>query len=99
MRFILPLAVLLLACTVAAQAPDFEPAYQLLCNGTIIDVGYYAAPSIVDWDGDGINDMILGQFTSGYIRFYKNVGTNDSPLFTSFSYLQADGINITMGSG
>jgi hypothetical protein len=50
-------------------------------------------------DGDGLNDLILGQFSYGYIRFYKNVGTNDAPVFTSFQYLQADGVNIQMGYG
>jgi hypothetical protein len=99
MRFILPLAALLATCIAAAAVPDFEPEYQLECNGSIIDVGYYAAPCVVDWDLDGVMDLILGQFTSGYIRFYKNVGTNSAPVFTSFSYLQADGSNITMGSG
>ncbi len=99
MRFILPLAALLCTCMVAAAVPDFENEYMLQCSGTTIDVGYYAAPCIVDWDGDGLQDLILGQFTSGYIRFYKNVGSNDSPLFTSFTYLYADGIRIAMGSG
>jgi hypothetical protein len=69
------------------------------CNGSNIDVGYYGAPAIADWDGDGVKDMILGQFSYGNIRFYKNVGTNASPLFTSYSMLQADGSNITLPYG
>jgi hypothetical protein len=99
MRFILPLAALLVTCMVAAEVPDFEPEYQLQCAGSTIDVGYYAAPCIVDWDGDGVDDLILGQFTSGKIRFYKNEGTNANPVFNSYSFLQADGSDITMGAG
>ena len=37
---------------------------------------------MVDWDLDGLKDLILGQFSYGYIYFYKNVGTNSAPIFT-----------------
>lgn len=94
------LLLLLLVSTVAfSQTFSFASPYNLQSGGTTIDVGYYAAPCVVDWDGDTLKDLILGQFSSGYIRFYKNEGSNDAPVFNSFSYLQADGVNITMASG
>ncbi len=99
MKFVIVLCLLLMATGVFGQAPGFEPSYQLIAGGSIIDVGYYGAPCIVDWDLDGVQDLILGQFTSGYIRFYKNFGTNASPVLNSFSYLQADGSNISMAYG
>jgi hypothetical protein len=99
MRYAILACSLLFVSLSAAQAPSFEPSYRLECAGTDIDVGYYAAPFVVDWDGDGVQDLILGQYSSGYIRFYKNEGTNESPVLNSFSYLQADGLNITMGYG
>ena len=82
-----------------AVVPDFDPEYQLECAGTVIDVGYYAAPCIADWDLDGVDDLVLGQFTSGNIRFYPNDGTNANPVFNSWSYIQSDGVNITVPSG
>lgn len=92
-------ALLLLPALALSQSFTFAAPYNLQCAGTTIDVGYYGAPCVVDWDGDGLKDLILGQFTSGYIRFYKNEGTNASPVFNSFTYLYADGVIITMAYG
>jgi hypothetical protein len=82
-----------------ADAPDYQSFLYMECAGNQIDVGYYGAPCIADWNGDGVKDMILGQFTSGRIRFYANENTNDSPVFNSYSMLKADGSNITLPSG
>lgn len=82
-----------------AQAPSYDPYNYMYSNGSAIDVGYYGAPCIADWNGDGAKDMVLGIFTSGNIRFYANENTNDSPVFNSYQNLQADGVNITLPSG
>jgi hypothetical protein len=97
MRIFLPL--LALAGLLLGWTPTWLPEYQLTAAGTIIDVGYYAAPCVVDWDGDGVKDLILGQFSNGSIRFYKNQGTNAAPEFTTFEYLYADGSIITLPYG
>ena len=46
-----------------------------------IDVGNYAAPQLVDVDGDGLLDLIIGN-ADGTISYYKNTGTKTSPAFT-----------------
>jgi len=97
LRFLL--AVVAVAGISSAWPPSWQTEYQLTCAGTIIDVGYYAAPCVVDWDGDGLKDLVLGQFTSGNIRFYRNEGTNAAPVFNSYELLYADGIPITLPSG
>lgn len=99
MKRIAPLLVLALTGFALAQAPGFEPSYMLECSGSPIDVGYYGSPCVVDWDGDDVQDLVLGQFSNGNIRFYQNEGTNADPVLNSFSYLQADGSNIAMGYG
>jgi hypothetical protein len=91
--------VVFLAGLAAAWPPVWETEYQLQSGGSTIDVGYYAAPCIVDWDLDGLKDLILGQFSSGYIYFHKNVGTNDAPVLNGGSLLYADGSPITMAYG
>ncbi|MCK5063871.1 MAG: hypothetical protein KAQ97_01240 [Candidatus Fermentibacteraceae bacterium] len=78
--------------SVYAAVGSFSAAGVLYCGGSRIDVGSYAAPLAVDWDGDGNKDLICGQFDGGYIRYYPNTGTNESPVFNNFFYL-LDGAN------
>jgi hypothetical protein len=82
------LAPLILACTLSSGGPvEFTYAGDLKCAGSRIDVGSYAAPLMVDWDGDGLQDLICGQFDFGRIRFYRNEGSPGSPVFNGFTYL------------
>ncbi len=92
-------AILVLVSGVLLAAPSFGPFTWVEDSGNRIDVGYYGAPCVVDWDGDGLKDLILGQFSSGNIRFYQNIDSNDSPIFTGYRYIQSDGANITLPYG
>ena len=100
----LKLTVLALACLIAAplalaEIPRFAEPELIQDGGVPIDVGYYAAPMMFDWDLDGRKDMVAGQFGSGYIRFYPNVGDDSAPVFSGFEYLSASGAQITLPSG
>lgn len=92
-------AVILLAGFVMASTPIFGPYSWIDATGGRIDVGYYGAPCIVDWNEDGLKDLVLGQFASGKIRFYPNSGSNDSPVFTGYSFIKSDGVDITLSYG
>ena len=64
----------------------------------------YASPSMVDWDHDGITDILLGEFVigdplGGKIRFYKNRGSNNSPVFSDFVFIKAGGKDIAVTAG
>jgi hypothetical protein len=82
---------------VFAQAPHYQTYYCQECAGIAIDVNYYAAPCVADWDGDGIKDLIVGNWeatatpSDGYVLFFANENTNDNPVFNSYSLLEADG--------
>lgn len=95
--------IIMLVLGVAAAAavpPEFYPYTLVHANGVPIEVtSGHADPCVIDWDGDGIQDLLLGQYGSGNIRFYANSGTNDSPIFTVFEYVQADGSPISVPSG
>jgi len=96
-RWVVPL---FLVCAIGAgAAPAFAPYTAVYASGTMIDVGYYGAPCVVDWDGDGLKDLILGEFSYGKIRFYHNSDSNDSPVLTSFTYIQSNGADITLPYG
>jgi len=90
---------LLICGTAMAVSPVFEPFTWMYASGTLIDVGYYGAPCVVDWDADGLKDLVLGEFSYGKIRFYHNSDSNDSPVLTGFTYIQSDGVDITLPYG
>ncbi len=98
MKILLMLVVMATGLCIA-QAPEYQSYYYQQCAGTAIDVGYYGAPCVADWNGDGEKDMVLGIFTGGNIRFYENENTNDSPVFNSYTTLKADGTTIVLPSG
>ena len=100
MRLSLLLAVALLVCTVLATPPMFDDYTLVYANGIPIQVTTgHADPCVKDWDGDGVQDLLLGQYGGGNIRFYANQDSNDSPVFTTFEYLEADGTPISVPSG
>ena len=81
------IVLLILTAALSSDIVEFQSAGSLECDGLKIDVGSYAAPLMVDWNGDGLKDLICGQFDFGRIRYYPNVGTNSSPVFEEYFYL------------
>lgn len=86
--------------TLFAIPPMFNDYTWVYANGSPIQVsGGHADPCVVDWDNDGIQDLLLGQYTNGNIRFYRNSGTNAVPVFTTFEYIKADEAVISLPYG
>lgn len=63
-----------------------------------VDIGH-AAPLFVDFDGDGLEDLLVGQFGEGKLRIYKNHGTKGNPIFKDFEWFKAGGELGTVPSG
>ena len=86
----------LLLSGASAQRTQFEAPVQLKADGKLIDVGDdvgYAGPKLVDWDGDGKQDLLVSTFR-GSIRFFQNVGSANRPKFSEKAPLAAEGAPI-----
>lgn len=47
-----------------------------------VDQPGYACPTLADLNGDGKEELIVGQFKQGKMRMYENISTeSDSPMF------------------
>lgn len=74
-----------------------EPKVVLQRNGDIFS-GSLTVPNVVDWDGDGVLDIVSGN-SEGRLLFFKNNGTNREPAFALSQYICAAGEPICIRPG
>jgi hypothetical protein len=75
------------------QTSSLKKPYRVESSGNIIDTGGsngHSAPSVVDLDGDGLKDLVVGDF-GGRFQLHRNVGSKTKPLYESGGYLQSAG--------
>lgn len=72
---------LLLNTAGPGAAPTYELAGALTADGSAIDVGQIATPQLFDLDGDGKQDLIIGE-RNGSIKFFRNTGGPGGFSFT-----------------
>lgn len=84
-------AVLVFA--VNGVSSELEEPIPVRVAGCPLDVEHsgHAAPCVADFDGDGVNDLLVGEFYQGRLRVYRNVGTNAEPSFEDYFVFQ-DGV-------
>ncbi len=92
----------LMTCAASAQF-DFGPEQLVQAGGADIEVPGYSVPSFVDWNNDGLCDLIVGEGSGGYpakVRIYLNEGTPSAPAFADYLYAQSGNEDlICEGSG
>lgn len=102
MKKSIPLAVaaLVAAWPCHAAVPQLQQGVKLRANGQDIDVEVgHLVPWVMDWNGDGKKDLVVGQFKEGRIRLYLNQGTDAEPVFRGFQLLEAGGKPIRLDAG
>jgi len=61
------------------ESPTFGDGLLLQVAGEPIDVGSDAVPAVIDLEGDGDKDLLVGS-ASGTLNLYKNTGTDSDPV-------------------
>jgi hypothetical protein len=79
---------------------NFGPEEIIQAEGVDILVPGYSVPSFVDWNNDGLRDLIIGQGSGSYppgkVRVYLNVGTESEPQFLDYFFVQSNGTDLTV---
>jgi hypothetical protein len=71
--------------------PKFgAPQLLLTADGKPLDVGWGAAPCAVDWDGDGLTDLLCGA-ERNCVLFFRNEGTRREPRLVNKGFVRVDG--------
>jgi hypothetical protein len=86
--------VMSMGMTVAlASASEFEPPRQLLAGGKPIDVQRlgHSAPFVGDFDNDGLDDLLVGEFSDGRLRIFRNIGSRAEAKFDTYHWFEAGG--------
>lgn len=80
---------------IAKAVATFTEPVRLTFEGEPIKVEApgYASPCFADVDGDGSRELLVGQFSGGKIRVFKNLKDND---FSSSEWLKAGGSVATV---
>ena len=74
---------------------------QCVKDGSVnLDVASYGAPCLLDLQGDGNRDLMVGEYLGsapnaiGKVRVYLNWNTDENPRFDGWSHLQAAGVDL-----
>ncbi|MHC4533302.1 MAG: hypothetical protein ACYS6K_05055 [Planctomycetota bacterium] len=81
-----------------SQVLNLGPEEIIQANGADIQVPGYSVPSLVDWNNDNLQDLVIGEgsgFGDAKVRVYLNVGTEAEPVFADYFYAQSEGSDLT----
>lgn len=100
MKTLLPFAILFAMTAGSALAQEvpatsiFHPPVPLKADGKIISTGQawgHSAPAVVDLNGDGLEDLVVGDF-GGKFRRYLNTGAENAPVYGKGELIEAGGV-------
>jgi hypothetical protein len=79
------------------SVPVFGDSTPVLHNGNPF-TDYRCVPLLLDLDGDGKRDLVLGEWYSS-VRLYSNVGTDTNPVFNTYvNLVEPDPVNFENGN-
>ena len=84
------------------QGSDSEPLFtsplEIEIEGNAVDVGSFAAPFVTDWNGDGKQDLLVGD-GDGFIHLYLDVSTTGEPQLMPAGLIQVNGQDLQVDEG
>lgn len=80
------------------QEPRFDRIRYFEQVDPYVKSGALSRPVAVDWNGDGLLDILSGN-SAGYLQYFENTGTRRAPAFTDRGYLQAAGRPVRRVAG
>jgi hypothetical protein len=82
------------------QSDELATPFQLHIAGALHQVPLgHLAPRFWDWDGDGLEDLLLGQFEGGRLAIHRNIGRRGRPRFAPAVWFEAGGGPGTIPAG
>jgi hypothetical protein len=76
--------------TIPDLSPELQQPFKVMAGKEAIDVEIgHAAPFFADVTGDGVKDLLVGQFGEGKLRIYTNIGTRTDPKFDKYEWFKA----------
>ncbi len=82
----------------ADGAPVFANPVPVLQEQADLYAGTLPVPVVVDWNGDGRLDLLAGN-SEGFVLFFENIGTDESPAFLPATRVRAGGREIQVQAG
>jgi hypothetical protein len=88
------------ALNVIAAPGELAPPFRAEANGKPIDMSFgSAAPFAIDFDGDGLFDLMVGQRGDCTLKIFKNTGTRTEPRFGVSAIFKAGGVDASLPGG
>lgn len=89
----------LLAGAASADMPGIVQGVKIK-NGTIeLKLSGDTNPTVVDWNNDGLKDLLVGEYQGGYITLFLNQGTDINPVFDGGTKVESNGLPISVSFG
>ena len=91
--------LILSAGSALADMPGIAPGFKIKNNSIDLQLSGQTNATVVDWNNDGLKDLLVGEYIGGFITLFLNQGTNLNPLFSGGVKIESNGSPISVSYG